>query len=1230
MCDNARGYEDDRMDERSSSAPTTGTSTRALVRWVLLALLVLVVSCTSTREPRNVAPSDRAWRTALSLVASDTRLREALAERADGEGWELEQRRPSTNSSSSSSSSSTEDAFTSPGWRAATEKKWSELGSRLPVRADGPWEVGLSRFPALRLELIPRGAQPVRAELRSGHVVYPAAFGKSVDVVVTTSRRAVEQLFVLHAPEADAHANGRTDSHSDETENEISFSWDVALPSGIARAVPTPDGALSFEDPSGQAVLHMAAPYALDTRGLRKNARLTWDERTNRLAVTLDRRGLALPILLDPAFETVVWKKLEAPTERIGQAMAYDAKRERVVLFGGSAGPNETWTWDGATWTRMTPSSSPPPRTHHKMAYDAKRERVVLFGGLFNSFFNDTWTWDGTTWTKMSPQTAPSERALHGMVYDAKRERVVLFGGMAADGKTLEEETWTWDGATWTLTSPPTSPGARYAHDMAYDAKHERVVLLGGISGEGLKRDTWTWDGTTWTEETPATSPNIAFGAMAYDAARQAVTLFGGMNLSSGGATNETWSWNGTTWTKLSPAESPQKRYYHSLAYDESRANTVLFGGPGTSNDTWTWDGTNWLSKSTLSPSPRYDLDSAYDAARNQIVLFGGTNDQALFNDTWTWGSGRWKEHTPATSPSPRQSHAMAYDAKRERVVLFGGAASTIGNSADTWTWTGTSWVQMSPTTSPAGRRDHSMAYDAKREQIVLFGGQLNSSLSLNDTWIWDGTSWTQRTTPVAPPARAHHAMAYDTKRERVVLFGGIAFETMGPVNFSDTWTWDGSSWTQEAPLTSPGSRVGHAMAYDARQERVLLVGGANYETGESTNNVWYWDGLGWTEMPLAGTSSLLTRFDHTFAMHEADGYGVLFGGLLDLWTPIVMGETWLFTDRGGGCSTNTDCTNGSCVDGVCCETSSCAQCEACNGDVPGVCSPVRSAPDPDSCTGTNACNADGRCATAVGHACSSPLQCASGFCVDGVCCESACDGTCQACSATAKESGPDGKCGPAKKGLDPHDDCPDDGTFSCRRSGQCDGTGRCALYAAGTPCSPSICVEGNMIARVCDGLGVCPTAVTRSCIPYACAGDVCATSCSSSADCALHFTCDEAAGTCVPQAAASCDGDHTLIAPDRSTTDCTPFRCAGSTCKTSCASVVDCVFPNECSRATLTCVPPLEASSNASGCSLPPSPTARRPRTRDDLIAGAPLLVVAAMAFARRRARHVHGAPRA
>jgi hypothetical protein len=74
------------------------------------------------------------------------------------------------------------------------------------------------------------------------------------------------------------------------------------------------------------------------------------------------------------------------------------------------------------------------------------------------------------------------------------------------------------------------------------------------------------------------------------------------------------------------------------------------------------------------------------------------------------------------------------------------------------------------------------MAADPASGHLVLFGGQ-NSSI-VGDSWTWDGTTWTQESPPTSPSERVFAQMATDPSG-RVVLFGGYSDIT----RFSaDTW----------------------------------------------------------------------------------------------------------------------------------------------------------------------------------------------------------------------------------------------------------------------------------------------------------------------------------------------------------------------------------------------------------------------------------------------------------
>ncbi len=115
---------------------------------------------------------------------------------------------------------------------------------------------------------------------------------------------------------------------------------------------------------------------------------------------------------------------------------------------------------------------------------------LVLFGGqdASNTALNDTWTWNGTTWTQANPSTSPPARGAAAMAENGSNE-VVLFGGQSTSGSALGD-TWIWNGTTWTQANPSTSPPARYLASMAYDSSAGVDLLFGGANTSALG-DSW-------------------------------------------------------------------------------------------------------------------------------------------------------------------------------------------------------------------------------------------------------------------------------------------------------------------------------------------------------------------------------------------------------------------------------------------------------------------------------------------------------------------------------------------------------------------------------------------------------------------------------------------------------------------------------------------------------------------------------------------------------------------
>jgi hypothetical protein len=263
--------------------------------------------------------------------------------------------------------------------------------------------------------------------------------------------------------------------------------------------------------------------------------------------------------------------------------VAMAALGDRAVLWGDTAG---TWEWDGAVWTPLDPSTSPPRRFGHAMA--ALGDKVILFGGIGLPSMDlstvDTWQWDGTTWARLDPPTSPPWRTGHAMA--TLGNKVVLFGGGDASFAPLAD-TWEWDGTTWTKRTPPTSPPARYEHAMA--TVGNEVVLFGGMGETGVLDDTWTWDGETWTRVAPASKP-AARRAHAMTTLDDRIVLFGGFEFApseSGTSAHDTWAFKSGKWSQILPTEYPAERGDHAMA---SVAGEIVLVGGSDDLDIWLLD----------------------------------------------------------------------------------------------------------------------------------------------------------------------------------------------------------------------------------------------------------------------------------------------------------------------------------------------------------------------------------------------------------------------------------------------------------------------------------------------------------------------------------------------------------------------------------------------------------------------------------------------------------------
>ena len=320
--------------------------------------------------------------------------------------------------------------------------------------------------------------------------------------------------------------------------------------------------------------------------------------------------------------------------------------------WDGSSVLSDTWAWNGTTWSQLSPSTSPGPLAFASMAFDPALGELVLFGGAtgpgsspgFGGGYSSpppessaTWAFNGTTWTRLSPSTSPSARDDASMTYDTSAGNLVLFGGYDATGTTLGD-TWTFDGTTWTKESPYASPPplASQANAMAYDAALSRVLLFGGTNTSGQTTASfylWNGQASTWAVvDNSQTAADRSGGALAPGAGNGQLVLFSGYSSDFSGVYDDTelldWGIRGNSTgdaTLSFPVDSTTSATVDLGAGNlHVTENPLTYAGTGLDLATaYTYDSTNYVWHAspamTLDPLPDGSmvvdgLHGAYDA----------------------------------------------------------------------------------------------------------------------------------------------------------------------------------------------------------------------------------------------------------------------------------------------------------------------------------------------------------------------------------------------------------------------------------------------------------------------------------------------------------------------------------------------------------------------------------------------------------------------------------------
>ena len=595
---------------------------------------------------------------------------------------------------------------------------------------------------------------------------------------------------------------------------------------------------------------------------------------------------------------------LNGPPAALGLTAAYDPIRRRVVVFGGAVAntpTNETWEWDGAQWEQRcldTTCTPPPPRADHTMAWDPSRNAVVIFAGrgTGNVPRNDLWAFDGETWNELCVDgacaaTKPTPRLDTSMVFDVTSQSMLIYGGVNVFGvnfgtRICNEETFDLEGRlddtlrfddagfqTLPVADPEGDgfPGERSRHQLVWDPRREKVVLVGGVVQEPCATlecfhdsadDTWEWDGTSWRRFADVPQPTDIFDlSAAYDASsRDEVMVVGGGNLFRFG---ERWRSSGS-FTNVGAGLATSNTGAVVFGGRASNSNTgSSFTGVAGNGNFATFRCTNII----CLPLPAGRFGNAMAQGPNgNVVSFGGESSNTRFDDTFELTTAGWVARctgctSNSTKPSPTTQAAMVFDPVRNETILFGG----LGDAGpfpldDLWSWNGTIWRKIEAT-GPEGRRQATFTFDDERGRAILFGGARDGFFGLNcgggltgcrDLWEWDGSAWREPAIVDVeldgdPGIRTGHGMAYSPRLSRSVMFGGGS---------SETWLYNSGATARPGQVMA----VAFAAAGTAGDETIIdvevdiVAGGAGDGEGPGAE-IRIWDLDGWRSL-ISNTAS--------------------------------------------------------------------------------------------------------------------------------------------------------------------------------------------------------------------------------------------------------------------------------------------------------------------------------------------------------------------------------------
>jgi len=943
-----------------------------------------------------------------------------------------------------------------------------------------------------------------------------------------------------------------------------------------------------------------------------------------------------------------------AQNDRFGSSIDVDATS---VVVGAedddgaftNQGSAYVFTYDGSAWTqqqKLTPSDpAQDDRFGHSVAVAGATLAVGAHSKTVSANLSQgaayVFARSGTTWSQQAKVTASD-----GTSYDWLGSSVDLSGTTLVAGAFGAPGVTASPGAAYVYVRSGTSwpqQAKLTANDGANTDQLGRSVSIAGntvvagaptadISANADQGAAYAFvrSGTTWSQQQKLTLGTAAdrFGESVSVSANTLLVgapQFDQANSNQGRAYAFTRS--GTTWSPQSNLSVPfvtgklpgVNDYFGNAVALEG--DVAVVGAPYAGLDysgqgvvaVYTRTSTKWDGGKLLTADDDAASVGARVAISGNTALLGAPNEPAgakpslgaayVFLRTGTSWAKQARLLASDGAAMDQFGSAVALDGT---TALVGAASATVAANADqgaayAFVRTGTAWSQQQKLVASDGAASHAfgaaVGLDGSDAVVGAPGAGPTSSQGAAYVFVRAGSAWSQQQKLVAADAastdRLDTSVAIDTNS----VIAGVPYADAGAADRGAAYvfTRSGSAWTQQQKLVAADGAANHLFGKSADISGTSAVVGApmteliDNEAGSNAGNgaayVFIRSGATWSQQVK------LTASDGVFGDKLGDSVA-------------IEGETVLAgasrrnnADRKGGAylylRSGTTWTQRSIL-----VASDAGQLDR-FGTAVAIGGPLLLVGAPGDDFSGHYNHGSGYVFLTQGLAgqpCGATDQCdANYFCIDGVCCTSACPGYCEVCSAalgavadgtcTVKpaNSTPDQPCAGNALCNGVSGNCPSGCTSdaNCASGSYCSTAGTCLPSRANgqlcnpaqdcmTPgcklCASGFCTDGVCCGTACNG-GPCdrcdsPTAGTCSLIPkggtpqsscngYMCNGSsaACSTTCATATDCESTHFCD--AGNCVPKKPKG--QDCTAQEQCQSGLFCSDGVCCSSACQGKC-----------------------------------------------------------------------------